>query len=170
MPSWVNALLFAVLVVTIPFTMILHILSQLPRAVASLHRRWPAVLNLVLIGMITAYVTIFIRSAYYERGSSNPSLLLQFLIAALAYGFGLVLILRQFTGIYAEFIVTTGTAGLGIRRIAYRNITKLEEVWRGHGETQLRVHTVYETSFLFTLPTRLVSTLHERLRAAQPPD
>src|SRR5262245_29526365 len=79
MPFWLNALLFAILVVTIPFTMILRILSQLPRPDALTHRRWPSGVNLVLVGAITAYVTIFIRAAYYVRGSSAVSLFLQFL-------------------------------------------------------------------------------------------
>jgi hypothetical protein len=170
MPYWVSALLFSTLVVTIPFTMILRILLQLPKSDALSHRRWSSGLNLVLIGLITAYVTIFIRSAYYVRGSSAVSLLLQFLIAAVAYGFGLSLILRQFSGIYPEYLVTTGTAGLGIRKIAYRNIDDVEEVWRGHGETRLRIHTIYGTSIPFTLPTRLVPILHERLKSVQPPD
>jgi len=170
MPYWVNALLFAILVVTIPFTMIMRILSQLPKPEALTHRRWPSGVNLVLIGLITAYVTIFIRSAYYVRGSSSASLFLQFLIAALAYGFGLVLILRQYTGIYPEFIVTTGAGGLGIRKISYRNIVDLEEVWRGHGETQFRVRTVHDTSFKFTLSTRSVPLLVAHVRAASSPD
>jgi hypothetical protein len=170
MPNWVNALLFAVLVVTIPFTMILRILLQLPKAAELCHRRWPPALNLVLIGMITAYVSIFIRNAYYARETSVSGLLLQFVIAALAYGFGLVLILRQYTGVYPEFIVTTGAAGLGIRKIAYRNIADVEEIWRGHGETQFRIQTIYETSFRFTLPTRSVPALFERLEANRAPD
>ena len=170
MPYWVTSLLFAVLVVTIPFTMILRILLQLPKANALSHRRWPSILNLTLIGAITAYVTLFIRSAYYVRGSSPLSMLLQFTIAAVAYAFGLVLILRQFSGVYPEYIVTTGRAGLGIRKLAYRNMTELEEVWRGHGETQLRIHTVYGNNFLFNLPTSAVAILHERMRLAQPPE
>src|SRR5262245_45101066 len=136
MPAWVNALLFAVLVVTIPFTMILRILLQLPKPHALSSRRWPSALNLVIIGAITTYVTFFIRNVYYVRARSPLAVLLEFVIAALAYGFGLSLILRQFSGLYPEFIVTTGAAGLGIRKIAYRNIEDVEEVWRGHGETR----------------------------------
>ena len=67
-------------------------------------------------------------------------------------------------------LVTTGVAGLGIRKIAYRNIDDVEEVWRGSGETRLRIHTIYGTDFLFNLPTRSVPVLHERLQAAQPPE
>jgi hypothetical protein len=169
MPAWMNALLFAILVVTIPFTMILRILLQLPKAHALSNRRWPSALNLLIIGAITGYVAVFIRGAYYVRSRSPLAVLLEFIIAALAYGFGLALILRQFSGIYPEFIVTTGAAGLGIRKIAYRNIEDVEEVWRGHGETRLRIHTVYGNSFLFTLPTRSVPVLHENLKSAQPP-
>jgi hypothetical protein len=169
MPYWVTSLLFAVLVVTIPFTMILRILLQLPKANALSHRRWPSVINLTLIGLITAYVTIFIRSAYYVREATPTSILMQFVIAALAYGFGLALILRQFSGVYPDFIVTTGAAGLGIRKIAYRNISDVEEIWQGHGETRLRIHTINGNSFAFTVPTTSVRILHERLQASQPP-
>ena len=69
MPSWLASLLFAVLVVTIPFTLILTIMQRLPKAVVLSHRRWPLPLNYILIGTITAYVTIFIRTAYYVRGA-----------------------------------------------------------------------------------------------------
>jgi hypothetical protein len=168
MPHWIDALLFAILVVTIPFTMILRILLQLPKANALSHRRWPSALNFALIGIITAYITIFIRSAYYVRGNSPTVVLIQFVIAALAYGLGLVLILRQFEGIYPEFLVATGTAGLGIRKVAYRNIENVEEVWRGHGETRLRLYTIYGTTILFTLPTRSVALFNEQLKSAQP--
>src|SRR2546430_2646741 len=99
MSAWINALLFSILVVTIPFTMILRILIQLPKSQALSNRRWSSVLNLAIIGAITAYVTVFIRSAYYVRLRSPLSVLLEFVIAALAYGFGLSLILRQFSGL-----------------------------------------------------------------------
>jgi hypothetical protein len=170
MPVWINALLFSILVVTIPFTMILRILLQLPKPQALSQRRWPSALNLAIIGAITAYVAGFIRSAYYVRPRSPVSVLLEFIIAAVAYGFGLALILRQFSGIYPEYLVTTGAAGLGIRKIAYRNIEDVEEVWRGRGETRLRIHTVYGNSFLFILPTRSVPLLHENLKSARPPE
>ena len=169
MPAWINALLFSILVVTIPFTMILRILLQLPKPHGLSNRRWPSAINLAIIGAITAYVTVFIRSAYYVRPRSPLSVLLEFVIAALAYAFGLSLILRQFSGLYPEYIVTTGAAGLGVRKIAYRNIEDVEEVWRGVGETRLRIHTMHG-SFLFTLPTRLVPVFHENLKSAQPPE
>ena len=74
MPYWLTSLLFAVLVVTIPFTLILKILLQLPKAVALSHRRWPYVVNIGLIAAITGYATIFIRSVYYTRGQNSVAL------------------------------------------------------------------------------------------------
>ena len=170
MPYWFNALLFAVLIVTIPYTMLLRIMSRLPKANALSHRKWPNGVNMVLIGLVTGYGTIFIRSTYYVRANTPAATLAQFAIAAIAYGFGLTLLLRQYSGVYPEYLVTTGTAGLGIHKVAYTNIEALEEIWRGRGETQLKIQTVYGTSLFFTLPTKSVPILHERIAAAQPPE
>jgi hypothetical protein len=89
---------------------------------------------------------------------------MQFVIAALAYIFGLVLILRQFCGVYPEYIVTTGRTGISIRKTVYRNITDVEEVSRQRGEACLRVITSYGSAIRFTLPTRSVSIFYERLK------
>jgi hypothetical protein len=164
MPVWITSLIFAVLVVTIPFTLILKVLLRLPRALALSHRRWPLPLNFALIGLITLYVTIFIRSAYYGRADEPAAVLLQFLIAALAYVFGLVLLLRQFAGLYPEYIVTTGLAGLSIGKTVYRKVTDVAEVSRTRGETRLRIETSDGAVLSLALPTRDVSVLFERLR------
>jgi hypothetical protein len=169
MPYWVASLLFAVLVVTIPFSMILRILQQLPRPDALSHRRWSQALNIAVIGAITIYVTIFIRSTYYVKGARPAAVLMQFLIAGLAYAFGLVLILRQFAGVYPDFIVTTGRSGLALRKIAYRRITRIDQVSSSNGEIRLRVHTVAGTQVPLTLPSHAVPVLYERVRAAQAP-
>ena len=163
MPTWLTCLLFAVLVVTIPFILILKIMLRLPKALVLSHRRWPFPLNFGLIGGITAYVTIFIRSAYYGRNAPGP-LLMEFVIAALAYIFGLVMLLRQFSGVYPEYIVTTGTTGLSIRKTVYRNITDVQHISEGHGESQLRVVTSYGVAIPLALPTRYVSIFYERLK------
>src|SRR5438552_1708302 len=106
-PSWISALVFAILIVVFPYTLILKILLQLPKAVALSHRPWTLGGNLVVIGAVTTWVTVFIHSVYYRRGLNSPVvLLMQFVIAALVYAFGLVLILRQFGGLYPEFFVT----------------------------------------------------------------
>jgi hypothetical protein len=89
---------------------------------------------------------------------------MQFLIASLAYVFGLVLLIRQFKGVYPEYIVWTGRTGLSIRKTTYSNITDVEKLSEGHGETRLRVHTNYGI-LTFTLPTRSVSIFYDRLRS-----
>src|SRR6266850_635277 len=164
MPNWLASLLFAVLVVTIPFTLILTIMQRLPKAVVLSHRRWPLPLNYILIGTITAYVTIFIRTAYYVRGADPAAVLMEFVIAALAYIFGLVLILRQFAGVYPEYIVTTGRTGLSLRKTVYRNIIDVEEISRNRAETTLLVATNHGMAIRLTLPTRSVPVFYDQLK------
>src|SRR5947207_15568093 len=100
MPSWLSAAVIAVLVVVFPFSLLFKILLQLPTPVALSYRRWPLSLNLLIIGGITAWITIFIHGVYYRRGFAETAepivVLMQFIIASLAYAFGLVLIMRQF--------------------------------------------------------------------------
>jgi len=165
MPSWAAAAAFAVLVVLFPYTLIYRILLQLPKAVALSHRRWPLLVNVVVIGGVTAWVTVFIHGAYYRRGLASPvEILMEFVISALAYAFGLVLILRQFAGLYPEFFVTTGRTGLALRKTAYRNVLRIDEVGRSHGETHLRVETSYGLIVRLTLPVQHVSKLYERVK------
>jgi len=164
MPGWVSALVVAILVVVIPFSLILKLMLQLPRSVALSHRRWPLPVNFGIIGAITAYTTIFIRNTYYGRVSAPAAVLMEFVIAALAYIFGLVLLLRQFSGLYPEYIITTGRTGLAIRKTAYRNITDIEEVSRSHGEARLRVRTRRGLLHSLTLPIRSVPVLYERVK------
>jgi hypothetical protein len=167
MPNWVASLLFAVLVVTIPFTLILRLMLQLPKPLALSHRRWPSALNVSLIAAITAYVTVFIRNAYYGRGQDALSLLMAFVIAALAYIFGLVMILRQFSGVYPDYIVSTGLTGLSLRKTVYSNIINVEETSRTPGEVELRVTTGHDAVIHFSLPARDLSIFYERLKAQQ---
>jgi hypothetical protein len=165
MPAWVSAAVFAILVVVFPYTLIIRILLQLPKPVALSHRRWPLGVNLLIVAGVTSWVTFFINSAYYRRGLVNPiSTLLEFAIVALAYAFGLVLILRQFAGLYPEFFITTGRTGLALRKTAYRNVTRIEEVGSEHGEAHLRVQTSYGLVIPVTLPTRFVASLYERVK------
>jgi hypothetical protein len=166
MPDWLASLLFAVLVVTFPFTLILSVMMRLPKALALSHRRWPVPITYTLIAAITAYVTIFIRSVYYSSGTDTAPLLMEFFIVALVYVFGLALILRQFAGVYPDYIVTTGRVGLFIRKTAYRNIAQVEELSRNSGETQLHVITSYGGTIPFALPTRDVPIFYERLKSS----
>ena len=163
MPSWLSATIFATLVVLFPYMVILRIMLQLPKAIALSHRRWPIAVNIALIFAITALIAVYIHSAYYRR--VDPYLvLMQFVIAALAYAFGLVLILRQFGGLYPEFFITTGRTGLALRKTAYRNVTNIEEVARVYGESRLRIETSYGTVVPLTLPARDVPSLYERVK------
>ena len=164
MPNWVSALLFAVLIVTIPYSIVLKIMLQLPKALALSHRRWPITANFGVTAAVTAYITVFIRSGYSGRGENGAALVMEFVIAAVAYIFGLALILRQFAGVYPEYIVTAGWTGLSIRKTAYRNIIDIEEVSRAHGEVQLRVETSHGLLVPFTLPLRHLAILYERLK------
>src|SRR5262249_44730778 len=154
MPKWFSSLLFAFLVVTIPYSLILKILLQLPKPIALSHRRWPMPLTISLIGVVTSGVTFFIHAVYYSGGYDATAVLMEFIIVALAYAFGLVMILRQFSGLYPEFFVTTGRTGLSLRKTAYRNVVDIEEVSRSHGEAHLRVQTNYGLTVPLTLPTR----------------
>jgi hypothetical protein len=163
MPALVTSLVFAVLVATIPFTFVLKVLLQLPRPLASAHQRWPMPLTFLLIGLITAYVAIFIHQVYY--GPQRPAAVgAEFLIVALAYGFALALVLRQFGGVYPDYIVTTGATGFGLRKTIYRNIRKVEKLRQSAGETRFRIETVHGNVIFFSLPNRYVSIFHDQLK------
>jgi hypothetical protein len=164
-PSWISAVVFAFLVVVIPYTFLFKILLQLPKPVALAHRKWPLAANILVIGAVTTWVTVFIHGAYYHRGFTNPaSVLMEFLISVLVYAFGLVLLLRQFAGLYPEFFVTTGLSGLALRKTAYRNVTDVQQVSRVAGEVHLRVQTSYGLIVGLTLPARYVPMLYERVK------
>jgi hypothetical protein len=165
MPSWISALTFAFLVVVIPYTLIFKILLQLPKPIAASYRKWPLAANLLIIGAITGSITVFIHRVYYGRGFKNPPVvLMEFTIAALIYAFGLVLILRQFAGLYPDFFVTTGRSGLSLRKTAYRNVTRIEEISRASGESQLRIETSYGLVVPLSLQTKHVAMLYERVK------
>src|SRR4051812_36269645 len=98
MPSWLSAAVVAVLVVVFPYSLMFKILLQLPKPVALSHRRWPLPANILVIGVVTGWITVFTHGAYYRRGLGEPAVvLMQFVISALAYAFGLVLVMRQFS-------------------------------------------------------------------------
>src|SRR6185295_16658846 len=122
MQAWSTSLLIAVLVATVPFTMFINILLQLPRPLAQSHRRWPLPLNYALIAAVTSYTTYFIHRGYYGDRLTPTQLAGGCLIAAAVFGFALALLHRQFCGVYPEFVITTGKAGFGLRKTRYRNI------------------------------------------------
>lgn len=163
MPALVTSLIWAVLVVTIPFTLVLKVLLRLPRPLALAHRRWALPVNFGLIASITWIVVIFIRNVYYAEERTSAELASQFLIVALAYAFGLVLMLRQFGGVYPDYIVTTGFTGFGLRKTAYRAIVRIEKTGEAAGETRFRIETVQGRLVRFSLPTRYVSIFNDQM-------
>lgn len=157
--------MFAFLVVVIPYTILLKILLQLPKPVGLSHKRWPVAANVVVVAAVTAWTTVFIHGVYYRRGFKEPPVIaMEFLISVLVYAFGLVLLLRQFAGLYPEFFVTTGWSGLSLRKTAYRSVVQIEEVSRVSGEAQLRIETNYGAVIGLTLPSRCVPMLYERVK------
>jgi hypothetical protein len=54
--------------------------------------------------------------------------------------------------------------GLAIRKTAYRNVTKIDEVAHSHGESHLRLETSYGLVVRLTLQSRDVPRLYERVR------
>jgi hypothetical protein len=164
MSSWITSFSLAALVVMMPLTFILKVLLQLPRPLALSHRRWPMRLNFGLIVAVTVCGAFFIRKVSFDRTSTPAEILAGFLIAALVYGLGLVLLFRQFSGVYAEFVVTTGRTGLGLRKTRYRNIQDIESVAVRGGETRLRIETAAGDSLPLTLPTRYVSIFYSQMR------
>jgi hypothetical protein len=164
-PSWISAVVVAFLVVVIPYTLLFKILLQLPKPVGLSHKRWPVSANVLLISAIAVVITIFVHHDRYRRGFVAPPVVaMEFVIAAVIYAFGLVLLLRQFAGLYPDFFVTTGRSGLSLRKTAYRNVTQIHELGRASGEAHLRIETSYGLMVALTLPPQYVPMLYERVK------
>ena len=163
MQAWGTSLLFAVLVATVPFTLFIKVLFQLPRALALSHRRWPLPLTYGVIAAVTSYTTFFIHRGYYSGHRTVGEIAGGCLISAIVYGFALALLQRQFCGVYPEFIVTAGPAGLGLRKTRYRNIQEVETVAVRARETELRIETLHGRVLSFTLPSRYVSIFFDQM-------
>ena len=163
MQAWSTSLLIAVLVSTVPFTMFINVLLQLPRPVAQSHRRWPLPLNYLLVAAVTSFTSYFIHRGY--AGARSPvEIAGGCLIAAVVYGFALSLLQRQFCGVYPEFIVTAGPAGFALRKTSYRNIKDIETVVERRHETEFRIHTLHGRVLHFTLPKRYVSIFFDHIQ------
>lgn len=165
MSPWFPSLFFAILVTIIPFSFVLKLLHQFPEPLARSHRRWPMMANYTLIAAITACVAYFVHAAAY--GSAPASVVAGFLIAAAAYAFGLVLLLRQFCGVYAEFIVTSSAGGLQVQKTRYRNIEDVDRAGGTAGEARLRVRTSRQSTVVMTLKAKDVGVFYEQLRKKQ---
>jgi len=80
------------------------------------------------------------------------------------YGFGLVLVLRQFCGVYEDFIVTVVAAGLALRKTSYTNIVKAEGEDKDGGETQVLIETSRGSLVKLILPTRDADRFYTHVR------
>ena len=164
---WVMALLFATLLTVIPFASVLRLLSQLPAALALSYRRLPPWGNALVVSVVTGVIALFIRIAYLPAvGPPVPSfrVAIMFAIAVLVYAFGLVILLRQFCGVYPEYIVTVRALGLMLQKTSYRNITDVERVAENAGEVGFRVKTSRGTPVFLMLPLRHGETFYAQLR------
>ena len=163
-PGLLMPMFLAVLFTTIPFSFVVAVLARLPKPLATSHRRWSDGANLALIGGVTAGVAAFIRNAYYGGRVPPEKIAAEFLIVALVYTFALVLLFRQFAGVYPAFIVTVGWTGLELRKTVYRNISRVERVSSAAGETRYLIETVRGHTLTFLLPDRDAPIFEDRLK------
>ncbi len=158
----------AVFVATVPLLWVFRILTDLPQPLALSHRQWPPWANFFLIGLITANVAVFIHGMS-DGGTEEPlNFVLRFVIAGVVYFFGMVLLVRQFAGLYPEYFVTAGRTGFGVRKSLYRNIVDIDEKYASRHETELRIHIRTGESLHLTLPTRHIPAFHKVIEDNQP--
>jgi hypothetical protein len=163
MSLWVTSVLFAVLLTVVPFFLVLRVLQRLPPPLATSYRRWPVAVNAGVIAVVTICIAVFIRMS--SMGDRSPSRVAgMFLIAVLVYAFGLVLLLRQYCGVYPDYIVTVGLIGLILQKTSYRNIQDVEHVVERGGETRFRIYTSHGGAVRLTLPTRYGATFYGQIR------
>jgi hypothetical protein len=164
LPKLLMPIFLAVVSTTVPFSFVVAVLGRLPKPMASSHRRWAPGANLAMTGAVTAAVAAFIRHAYFGGRIPPETVAAEFLVVALVYIFALVLLFRQFAGVYPGFIVTVGWTGLRLRKTIFRNLHSVEKISRSAGETCFRIETVHGQALSLVLPDRDVSIFDDRLR------
>jgi hypothetical protein len=162
--SWVTAMLFAMLLTVVPFTSVLRLLAQLPPAIALSHRRWPASANALVVSVVAAAIAVFVRTSYLGVPQPTARVAITFVIAVLVYAFGLVLLLRQFCGVYADYIITVKPPGLILRKTSYSTIENVERVSEIAGEARFRILTSRGTEVFLTLPARDGEAFYAQIR------
>ena len=168
MSTWLLAASIAILVATVPMAWVYRILADLPRPIVLSHRRWPPWANFALIGAVTFNVALFARAGYYGAPRPPSSVGLHFLVAAVVYAFGFVMLLRQFSGLYPEYFVTTGRTGVSMRKALYRNVIGIRTLSESRGETRLGLEMRGGEILPLDLPTRHLPALAERIKESQP--
>ncbi len=169
MPSWVAAASIAVLVATVPMSWVLRIMRDLPEPLLASRRRWAAWANSLLIGAVTVAVSVFVRFAYYAAPPAPVALGFAIAVTGIVYVFGMVLLVRQFEGLYPEYFVTAGRSGLTPRKAVYRHVAAVETLARARRETLLRIEMNSGESLRLALPTDRVFELYEAIERNRPP-
>ena len=167
MPPWVSSLLFSVLVSTVPMSWVLRMFMNLPAPLAVSHTRWPTWVNVLIIGFVTTVVTFFVNDVYYGSLIEPSVVGAKFLMTSLLYGFAFTLLLRQFKGLYPEYLITVGRTGLSITKTVYRNITKVEVVKKSRGELTVVVELQNGDSRSIELPKEYLSVFHDRIKTCR---
>lgn len=157
--AWILGILLSV----VPFSFLLWLLYRLPRPVVSSHRRWPLAVNCVLMTVVAVSTTLFLVRAA-ARANGVEGIVVEFVIQGVIYGFGLALLLRQFCGVYEDFIITVGLAGLLLWKTSYTNIAKAESRGSGGGEAQIRIETARGGVLWLTLPAQHVERFYAQVR------
>jgi hypothetical protein len=157
--AWV----FGILITVVPFGFLLLLLHRLPRAIVASHRRWPLLANCLLMTIVATSTTLFLDRAAV-RAHGMRGIVVEFLIQAVIYGFGLVLLLRQFCGVYEDFIITVGAAGLLLWKTSYSNIAKADSRDTGGGEASIRIETARGGVMWLTLPADQVERFYAQVR------
>jgi len=158
-----TALFVGVLVTVLPFSFLLRLLQHLPAALVQSHRRWPLLVNGLIIAGVTTVIALFLHRAA-DRSHGLLQVAIEFFIAIVVYGFGLVLVLRQFCGVYEEFIITVVFAGLALRKTSYANMVKVEGEDKNSGETEIVIETSKGTRLSLILPTPAVERFYTHVR------
>src|SRR5678815_2234561 len=157
------AIVFGVLISAVPFSFLLWVLYRLPPALIASHRRWPLIVNCLMMTIVAASTALFLERAAV-RAHGMRGIVVEFLIQAVIYGFGLVLLLRQFCGVYEDFIITVGAAGLLLWKTSYTNIAKAEGRDSGGGEKLIRIETARGAVLTLTLPAQHVERFYAQVR------
>ena len=134
------------------------------------HRRWPFQVNLVIVIVSTASTAVFIRRLYYSDAMSvDPAVDgLRFAIAAVVYILAFVLLIRQYVGLYPEYLVASGKGGFTLRKRLYQNIVRVEEARTSGHETEVLFYFQNRERLRLTLPDRGVPLVYELIEKNKP--
>src|SRR6187397_1483160 len=157
------AIVVGILISAVPFSFLLWVLYRLPSPLIASHRRWPMIVNCLMMTIVAASTALFLeRAAVRAHGMSG--IVVEFLIQAVIYGFGLALLLRQFCGVYEDYIITVGAAGLLLWKTSYTNIAKAESRDSGGGEMKIRIETARGGILHLPLPEHHVDRFYAQIR------